>query len=344
MQARKLVQLGKSTLVVSLPKSWVDLHGLQPGKTVQVSMRGDGSLVIYPKEMKETERELTITFEESKPREVFVREVVSGYLNGASRFRIVSPRVFTSEQQQTVRDIAGKLYLRIMRAESQEFLIESLLDMSKLSLQAGMRRMHTIVSSMCADMLKALQEEDVELAKTVASLDEDVDRFSLLLLRMLRNAAFDPVVAGRVGINLLDCLDYQDFVQQMERAADLAVNISNLLIHLEEKLHPSVLEKLVNMGQAAYIHFEEAVEAFDEKDLEKANKVLDAAVEMEDLNMQVLGEMAKKEKRPFAVCSTCLVRSSLMDIYTSGAEIAKTVINHTFGYPLPEETGEESGA
>ena len=65
MQARKVVQLGKSTLVVSLPKPWVDLHGLQPGKTVQVSMRGDGSLVIYPKEMKETERELTITFEES---------------------------------------------------------------------------------------------------------------------------------------------------------------------------------------------------------------------------------------------------------------------------------------
>jgi phosphate uptake regulator len=91
MQSRKVVQLGKSTLVVSLPKPWVDLHGLQPGRTVQVSMRGDGSLVIYPKEMKETERELTITFEENKPKEIFMREVVSGYLNGASRFRIVSP-------------------------------------------------------------------------------------------------------------------------------------------------------------------------------------------------------------------------------------------------------------
>ncbi|MEM2866012.1 MAG: phosphate uptake regulator PhoU [Candidatus Hadarchaeales archaeon] len=343
MQPRKVVQLGKSTLVVSLPKQWVDLHGLEPGRTVHLSMRGDGSLVVYPRELREAERELTINFEKDKRKEVFVREVVSGYLNGASRFRIVSEEVFNAEQQQTVRDIAGKLYLRIMKADSQEFIIESLLDMSKISLHTGMKRMHTIVASMCADMLKALQEENAELAKTIASLDEDVDRFSLLLLRMLRNAAFDPVIAGRIGINLLDCLDYQNFVQQMERVADLAVNISNLLVHQEEKFHPSVLERMVNMGQASYVHFEEAVEAFWGKDTEKANKVLDALGEMEDLNMQVLGEMAKKEKRPFAVCSTCLVRANLMDIYTCGGEIAKTVINHTFGYPLTESPSESSG-
>ncbi|MEM2672158.1 MAG: phosphate uptake regulator PhoU [Candidatus Hadarchaeales archaeon] len=296
-------------------------------------------MFVYPKELREEERELTINFEKDKKKEVFIREVVSGYLNGVSRFRIVSREVFNAEQQQTVRDIAGKLYLRIMKADSQEFLVESLLDMSKISLHTGMKRMHTIVASMCADMLKALQEENAELAKTVASLDEDVDRFSLLLLRMLRNAAFDPVIAGKIGINLLDCLDYQNFIQQMERVADLAVNISNLLIHQEEKFHPSVLEKMVNMGQASYLYFEEAVEAFWNKDTEKANKVLDAAGEMDELNMLVLGEMAKKEKRPFAVCSTCLVRANLMDIYTCGGEIAKTVINHTFGYPIQSQDG-----
>ncbi|MEM0359296.1 MAG: phosphate uptake regulator PhoU [Candidatus Hadarchaeales archaeon] len=339
MQPRKVVQLGKSTLVISLPKQWVDLHGLKPGRTVYLGMKGDGSLFVYPKELREEERELTINFEKDKKKEVFIREVVSGYLNGISRFRIVSREVFNAEQQQTVRDIAGKLYLRIMKADSQEFLVESLLDMSKISLHTGMKRMHTIVASMCADMLKALQEENAELAKTVASLDEDVDRFSLLLLRMLRNAAFDPVIAGKIGINLLDCLDYQNFIQQMERVADLTVNISNLLIHQEEKFHPSVLEKMVNMGQASYLYFEEAVEAFWNKDTEKANKVLDAAGEMDELNMLVLGEMAKKEKRPFAVCSTCLVRANLMDIYTCGGEIAKTVINHTFGYPIQSQDG-----
>ncbi|MEM4983665.1 MAG: phosphate uptake regulator PhoU [Candidatus Hadarchaeales archaeon] len=312
---------------------------MKPGRTVYLGMKGDGSLFVYPKELREEERELTINFEKDKKKEVFIREVVSGYLNGVSRFRIVSREVFNAEQQQTVRDIAGKLYLRIMKADSQEFLVESLLDMSKISLHTGMKRMHTIVASMCADMLKALQEENAELAKTVASLDEDVDRFSLLLLRMLRNAAFDPVIAGKIGINLLDCLDYQNFIQQMERVADLAVNISNLLIHQEEKFHPSVLEKMVNMGQASYLYFEEAVEAFWNKDTEKANKVLDAAGEMDELNMLVLGEMAKKEKRPFAVCSTCLVRANLMDIYTCGGEIAKTVINHTFGYPIQSQDG-----
>lgn len=336
-----MVRLGKSTLVVSLPKQWVNLHGLQPDRTVHLRMRGDGSLVVYPKEPRETERELTITFDTKKGKEAFMREMVSGYLNGASRFRIVSPEVFNSEQQQTVRDIAGKLYLRIMKADSQEFIIESLLDMSKISLQTGMRRMHTIVASMCADMLKALQEENAELGKAVISLDEDVDRFSLLLLRMLRNAAFDPIIAGRIGINLLDCLDYQNFIQHVEGVADLAVNVSNLVVHNEDKFHPSVLERLVTVGQASHLYFEEAVEAFWKKDLEKANKVLDATTEMEDLNMQVLGEMAKKEKRPFAVCSSCLVRASLMDIYNRGREIAKTVINHAFGYPLSESPGGE---
>ncbi|KUO39496.1 MAG: hypothetical protein AVW06_03725 [Hadesarchaea archaeon DG-33-1] len=299
-----------------------------------VSMRGDGSLMVHPEILGEKEREITLKFEEEEKRERLTRRIISCYLNGYHRLNIVSKKVFTVEQQETIREIAAKLYLRIMKADSQEFVIESLLDMSKISLDMGARRMHTIVSSMCWDMLKALQQENPKLAKIISSLDEDVDRFSFLLLRMLRNAVQDPVVASHMKISFLDCLDYQTLIQQIERVADLVVNISNVLINTHpEKFHPPILERILSVGQKECRLYEDAVEAFFTKNVEEANRIIDSRDHIERMNLKLLEEMAKKEKRPSVLTPTCSIRVSFMQIYFCGAEVAKTIINQVIGRP-----------
>ena len=45
-ERRKIVALGRSSLVVSMPKAWLELHGLGKGDEISMEVQPDGSLVI----------------------------------------------------------------------------------------------------------------------------------------------------------------------------------------------------------------------------------------------------------------------------------------------------------
>jgi hypothetical protein len=97
------------------------------GDILSLDMRKDGSLSIYPK-VKEALQEITLEIDIGERKESFVRNIISCYLNGYSSIRLVSTKVFSMGQQRSVRDIAGKLYLRIIKADTREIIIQSLLD------------------------------------------------------------------------------------------------------------------------------------------------------------------------------------------------------------------------
>ena len=58
---RKIMSLGKSSLVISLPKEWMQLNDLKKGDTVSFNIQRDRSLVIYPSALKKSEpKEITL--------------------------------------------------------------------------------------------------------------------------------------------------------------------------------------------------------------------------------------------------------------------------------------------
>lgn len=329
---RKVVKLGRSTLVVSLPKRWVELNRLKRGDVLSLDMRGDGSLTVYPQALKKEVREIALKIDVDEGKEAFVRKIISCYLNGYSIVRLISTNVFTMEQQRAIRDVAGKLYLRIMKADAREILIESLLDASRIPLDIGIRRMYIITISMCEDALKALEQRDAKLASVVYSLDDDVDQFSFLLLRMLRNAAFDLALADHMGLNPVDCLDYQTVVHRIEHVADHAMSIAKSVIALRhgERLPQFLLDPLLEVGREACGIFEEAIKAFFAKDVISANKIIDLQVKIEELNREII-EKTMEEKRASIVCATCSLSDSIARIAEYGAEVAEVTINRVIG-------------
>lgn len=192
--------------------------------------------------------------------------------------------------------------------------------------------MHIITLSMFKDILKALEQRDTKLASIVYSLDDDVDQFSFLLLRMLRSIALNPAFSDQTGLTLIDCLDYQTVVHRIEQVADNVRNISKTAIALgsEEPLPPFLLEPLLVAGRVASGIFEEGVKAFFTKDVASANKIIDSQIEIEELNREII-EKTMAEKRAIIVCATCQIRDSISRIAEYGADIAKVTINRVIG-------------
>ena len=227
------MSLGKSSLVVSLPKEWMALNDLKKGETVSFNIQRDRSLVIYPSTFRRSEeKEITLTIAANEEEILITQKILGAYLNGYTGITLSSDNIFTIPQTKAIRNMAGRLYMRVMEADAKCVYIQSLMDESKASLEQAIQRMHLISRSMCEGAFTALKNNDVPLAKSSYSLDDDVDHFAFLIMRILRNAAQNPQLANELHVDPVDCMDHQTLVTRMEHASDYAAEITKHIIML----------------------------------------------------------------------------------------------------------------
>lgn len=330
MEKRRLVKLGRSTLVLSMPVDWVRSNRLKPGDTVLVYVQEDGSLVICPREPNVArELETTIYIDQTERESKLAREILSCYLNGYTTIRVVSKKVFSVEQQKTIRRLAQKLYMGIMDASSSEMVLQSLLDLSKIQLDASLRRMHSITYSMFKDSMRALENYDQELATAVISLDDEVDNFSYLLQRLLRTTLMYPHLMREVRIGRVDCLDSLVVVQSIENIADNIVSIARktlILIEENKRLPGELLEPLLRLGEECMKYYDEAFNAFVFMDVDRSNNLLDSREMFGENNLKILRNLSKQSD-PTIICATCSINSNLQAIITNASRIAEAAID-----------------
>ena len=167
---RRVMSLGRSSLVISLPKNWMQLNELKKGDVVSFAIQRDRSLVIYPGAKKKTEaKETTLRIDTNEDELLITMKIVGCYLNGYSGITLISEKVFSVPQMKAIRKAAGMLYLRIMESNSKGVFIQTLMDETKADLKQTVLRLHMISQSMGEDAIKSLKNKDIALAKAVFS-------------------------------------------------------------------------------------------------------------------------------------------------------------------------------
>jgi phosphate uptake regulator len=329
MDQRKIMSLGRSSLVISLPKRWIKLNELERGDTVSLDIQRDRSLVVFPEVKKKKElQKITLKVDPAKKEESLIREIIACYLNGYFGITLVSTDIFTVEQQKAVRAIAGILYMGILESDARRIYIQTLVDESKAPVETAIRRMHIISGSMCRDALESLRNQDAELAKVVHALDDDVDQLGFFLIRLLRGTVLDPDLAKQLNLEPIDCLDYQTLVHRIEHVADHAAAISRNVISVGrgQWFSSSMLEYILNLGNETLELYNEAVRAFFSGDAASSNDLIGRQNELDEkLAACTVGEM-----NPLLACMMCSIRDSLRRVAEYAADIAEVTINHSY--------------
>ena len=137
MEKRKLMALGKSSIVIAIPKHWLQKSKLEKGDTVHLNIQSDGSLGVYPNSVEDKRNEIDLIIAEDDNSDIIIRRLISCYLNGFSLVHLSSKNIFSTIQQETIREITRTLYMRIMKASSKEITIQSTLDESMDSIFSG---------------------------------------------------------------------------------------------------------------------------------------------------------------------------------------------------------------
>ena len=337
MEQRKIMSLGRSSMVISLPKHWTQLTELKPGDVVSLAINRDRSLVIFPGLKKEKEAsKITIYVEPDERDTIVVRSIIACYLNGYSDIKLISKKFFSVAQQKAIRRIVQTLYMRIMEADTKEIQIATLIDESKASIQTGINRMYKISSSMCRDAFTALKDQDAALAKSVYSIDDEVDHFSFFLLRLIRGASIDPALANQLGLEALDCLDYETLVYLIEQVADQAANIAKHIIMLEgrqKKISETLREKMYAAGCDALANYDKAVNALLSNEVKYSNEIIESKARIEKLDQEIASLAFLKEKSTEVICACCSMRDSILRIAENSADIAEVTIIRSYRPP-----------
>lgn len=336
---RKIMSLGKSSLVVSLPKDWMQLNELKKGDSVAFSIQRDRSLVIHPSALKKAApKEITINISQNDDEILVTQKILGSFLNGYSGIKLVAEKVFSVPQIKAIRNMAGRLYMRVMESDSKRVFIQSLTDESKASLEQTIQRMHLISRSMCEGAIKAVKNRDIALAKSVFSLDDDVDQFAFFILRILRNAAQDPVLANELHIDPLDCMDYQILVYRMEHAADYAASIARHIIMIDgshQKIPDDVVELMVTAGTETLDLYVKAFSAFFSKEVHFSVDIMKSQQRMEKLYVEIATKsFVGKQKSAELVCAICSLRDNIRRIAHCALSIAEVAVNRAFKVPV----------
>lgn len=334
MEQRKIMSLGRSSLVISLPKYWTQLTGLKAGDVVSIAIGRDRSLVVYPGLKKDKEvSEITLYIEPEEDVFLISRKIAACYLNGYSMIRLVSRNYFTLSQQKAIRRTAQRLYMRVMEANIKEMRLMTLIDESKGSVKASISRMYSVSSSMCRDALTALKTHNAELARSVYMLDGEVDHFTFFLSRLVRRASMDPSLANELGLDAIDCLDYQTLIYSIENVADQAASIARHVIMLKErkkKISDLLLEKLCSIGHETISIYEKAFSLFSDGDLKVLGEISKYKGLLRKIDEEIATLSFMEEKSAETICACCALRDSILRIGDYSVNIAEIAINRLY--------------
>jgi phosphate uptake regulator len=335
MDQRKIMALGKSSLVVSLPKHWTNLNELKQGDVVSLAIQRDRSLAIFPGTgIKKGIKEISIHIDPKEKSSTIKRNIVSCYLNGYTNIRLYSTNIFPVFQQKAIRKIVQILYMRIMDCDAKKMHIVSLMDETKASVTLGIQRMNILSNSMLQDVFSSLETQDPDLAKTTFQIEGDVNHFSYLILRTLRRAALEPEFANKLDFNISDCLDYETLVYRIKQVANSASNIAKSIVLLSQKqlkISEPLIKLMQDAGNNAQKIYSQSFKAYFSNDIDTAEEMIELAklVEKSDKEIATWAFLHEK-KNPVIICATCSIRERIKRIAEYGTMIAVSTIDRSF--------------
>jgi phosphate uptake regulator len=258
------------TFFVTLPKSWVTIHGISRGAVLTFAEGKDGKLLLGAQGG--TEREARTV--KLNPGPTLEREIEEKYLLGYDLIEIESRSVLHSDVRDHVKTILKKLVgLEIVEEDAQKIIIQCLIEPSLLSPERIIRRLHLMTKAMQQDAIAAFTSCDTKLAKTVAERDEEVDRLYFLLVRIVRNALTDLTTAERIHARPVDCLDYRILSSLIEHFGDYSALIAMNVPSSHHGIPKQLSRSLNQIGQTINLMYSSAIETVLSRDLSSISKV-----------------------------------------------------------------------
>ena len=255
---RRLQKIG-SSILVSLPKEWIDANNLSKSMPVEIET-GQNSISITLTKGTEPSKEIVISYPLPKEENI-VANITGAYLLGYDVINIKSKSTIPVEDREKIRGSLRRLVgMEIFEEDASNIRVQFLLDESTLSPEKILRRMSSIAFGMFNDILLGLLSDDKSNLQTLANRDDEIDRQYFLLVRLIRSTMVDKRLAGIFNLENIDILDYRIAANLLETGGDTIVELANSLA--STSLSKTDLKKIYSITKDIETIHKKSIDAF----------------------------------------------------------------------------------
>ena len=225
---RSLQRIG-SSILVSLPKEWIDANKLDKSAQVEIEIT-QNNLSIRTQQSKRPSKEIKISYPLPKGENV-VPNITGAYLLGYDLIRIKGKSPISVADRESVRASMRRLVgMEIVDEDASNISVQFLLDETSVNPQNILKRMSSIALGMFTDVISSLKSGDKTNLQTISNRDDEINRQYFLLVRLIRSTIMDTRLAGIFNLENIDILDYRIAANTLESAGDTLVELSQSLI------------------------------------------------------------------------------------------------------------------
>ncbi|HYA10966.1 MAG TPA: AbrB/MazE/SpoVT family DNA-binding domain-containing protein [Thermoplasmata archaeon] len=320
---RRVQRTGSSSLSITLPKAWTDSMNLQTGDTLRFRDLGEGRLEISPTRGEDAvgsrQQLLRVDASEAPPR-LLARLLIGAYITGQDRILVTSRSGLTPDQRTEIRrTVAHVLGMTVVEEESGAMEVQNFIDPGKYHFQRLMGQVVRILRTELETCRTVLTGGSVAALELLEPMEDEVDRFYLLMVRQLLLASDDFQIARDIGV---ESHHYQIgsrlIAKILEVTGDLASGVAGELGQHLDGLHrmpKSAISDLVALMTVVDTLLERTMDAFSRLSVVDANATLDELDRALSANLTLGDVLARRvADRRVAVAAQRIVSNLVMTL------------------------------
>ncbi|MEM3820056.1 MAG: phosphate uptake regulator PhoU, partial [Nitrososphaerota archaeon] len=223
-EVRTLMKSGGS-VVISLPKEWIEGMKLKPGDNVELLVTKD-AIIVKTLTVEKLDKTTRLTYHD-EIRHV-IDHIIAAYLLGYNNIVVDIPKTVKDLFDIEFSKIKNKLMgLEIVEYSNNRVVLKTLIDPLELQPIDILKRMWQITRESIEESITSILEEDIELANRVILKDDEIDRLYFYMVRMLRSCAEDPALQTRLNLSNINLLDFRVAAYLLENINDRALDIAS---------------------------------------------------------------------------------------------------------------------
>ena len=320
---RRLQKIG-SSILVSLPKEWIDANNLDKSSQVEIETGVNSISISANHEIRPT-KELTISYPLPKEENI-VADITGAYLLGYDIIEIISQSSIPVIDREKIRDSTRRLVgMEIIEEDASHINMQFLLDSTTLNPEKILKRMGSIAIGMYDDASKGLIQDDRSNLETLSKRDAEVNRQYFLLVRLIRSTLVDKKLANVFNLENIDVLDYRVAANLLENAGDSIVELAEFII--KSSITKEQSKKIYSVIKELNLIAEKSIDAFTKPDRLLAIEAISLHKEFEDKlnNLKIL--IGEKKDIPIDFIDLIFIFERIAQSWADVADLVQPIYN-----------------
>lgn len=320
---RRLQKIG-SSILVSLPKEWVDANNLKKSSQVELET-GENTLSITANKESRPTKELIISYPLPQ-QENIVADITGAYLLGYDLIQINSKSVIPGNDREQIRNSMRRLVgMEIVEEDASNINMQFLLDATTLNPEKILNRISTISLGMFDDVLKSLISDDKSTLQTLSNRDVEVNRQYFLLVRLIRSTLVDQRLANVFNLENIDVLDYRIAANLLENAGDTIVELGDFIYNTS--LSKSYLKKIYDITKTFDQLASKSINAFIKHDRRLAIEAISLHKSYQNQLSKLRANIGNKDQIPIDFLELVYTFERIAKSWADITDLVKPIYN-----------------